>query len=64
MGVSLNYGFEYNVRFHCQFIMNLIVNFSFMKNMKSSECIHHPTFICHVESFDNALHWANGLPVI
>jgi len=64
MGVSLNYGFEYNVRFHCQFIINLIVKFSFTENVKSFERIHHPTFICYVESFHNALQWADGVPVI
>jgi hypothetical protein len=64
MGVSLTYGFKHYVWFHCQFIINLIVKFSFPEKVKSFEHIHHPTFISYVESFHNTPHWADRVPVI
>jgi len=64
VGVSLNYGFEDSVGLHSHSIINLIIKFSFPENVKSFECILHPTFVCYVESFHNTLHFVDGVPVI
>jgi hypothetical protein len=42
-----------------EFVIDLIISFSFMENVKSFKCLHHPNFIGYVESFHDSIHWAN-----
>ena len=44
MGVIANYGIEYTVLFHCKFVVDLIVQFGFTKDIIFFQCVDHFSF--------------------
>jgi len=64
MGIVAYYNIEYNIWFHCQFVVDLIVEFGFTEDVEFLQNVHHLAFVCKVNGFHYLFNWAYGMPII
>ena len=59
-----NYGFEYNVGFYSEFIVNLVIQFCFSEYVKFFKGVHHSSFSCYMNDVYDVLYRANGMSIV
>jgi hypothetical protein len=59
-----NYGFEYDVGFYREFIVNLVIQFCFSEYVKFFKCVHYSSFPSYMNDFHDVLHRASGMSVV
>ena len=59
-----NYGFEYDVGFYFEFIVNLVIQFYFSEYVEFFKGVHHSSFSCYMNDVHDVLHSANGMSVM
>jgi len=63
VGVIAYYSIKYYIRFYCQLVVYLIVDFCFTEYIKLLKGVHHLAFVSNVNSLHYVFHWADGVPI-
>jgi hypothetical protein len=62
--IMANYGFEYDVGFYREFIVNLVIQFCLSEYVKFFKGVHHSSFPCYTNDVHDVLHRDNGMSIV
>ena len=58
------YGFEYDVGFYHEFIVNLVIQFCFSEYAKFFKDVHLSSFPCYMNDVHDVLHRASSMSIV
>ena len=64
MVVLANYSIEYNVLFNRKFIVNLVIQFCFLKDVIFLQDAHHFSLTSYMNSIHDILHSSNVVSIV